>query len=383
DLPIFSGRFAVELGAAGQNPLPEAVFDTGGEPLYLGVRVEGRALGALQKVVPTTRTHTAALAESARVADMVGDLTPEEIASRRSWATSGEVAPGATLELQTFGDATDAEVFLWERRGTTWVALDPDHDLADDPALVAWYPFEDVAGTQITDASGHARHLTTSGTVTFGQEGVRGSAVAFGASGGAADSSTFGHVMTPTSSLTIAMWLRPNKLNSDDYPFLLYRDTSTRDYQFHFYSLNGVCPNGRVSFDSVTGLVGDGTCTRHSAPPGVWTHIAATVDPDRDTAIVYVNGVASDLESGTAGVPTGTLNYLRLGNFAFGSPQTFFDGRMDELVILGRALSPEEVADLHRYGVGGAYPIARHTDGRVTVTNTSATPRTLRLLVVK
>jgi len=71
-LPIFAGRFAVELGGEGQNPLPDEVFTPDDTAFYLGVRIEGRTLGGLQKLVPTTRARTAL---HARLADEGGDFT--------------------------------------------------------------------------------------------------------------------------------------------------------------------------------------------------------------------------------------------------------------------------------------------------------------------
>ncbi|MFO0749974.1 MAG: LamG-like jellyroll fold domain-containing protein [Myxococcota bacterium] len=66
-LPIFAGRFTVELGGAGQNPLPDAVFLEGHEVLYLGVQLEGRALGTLQKIAPATHAISASEADRLRV----------------------------------------------------------------------------------------------------------------------------------------------------------------------------------------------------------------------------------------------------------------------------------------------------------------------------
>ncbi|MFO0749973.1 MAG: hypothetical protein U1F43_30535 [Myxococcota bacterium] len=66
-LPIFGGRFSVELGAAGQTALPDAVFDSGHETLYLAIQIEGKALGTLQKVTATPRAWVASEADRFRV----------------------------------------------------------------------------------------------------------------------------------------------------------------------------------------------------------------------------------------------------------------------------------------------------------------------------
>ncbi|MCC6620922.1 MAG: hypothetical protein IT385_06690 [Deltaproteobacteria bacterium] len=75
ELPIFSGRFTVELGAAGQNPLPDALYQAGVEVAYLAIRIEGRALSSLQKIAPASRTR---VAERAYVAESADQFTVRE-----------------------------------------------------------------------------------------------------------------------------------------------------------------------------------------------------------------------------------------------------------------------------------------------------------------
>ncbi|MCC6625453.1 MAG: hypothetical protein IT385_29710, partial [Deltaproteobacteria bacterium] len=70
-LPIFSGRFAVELGGVGQAPLPEAAFESGAEVLYLGIQIEGRALGTLQKIAPAFKAVSAHEGDRLRVRSAV------------------------------------------------------------------------------------------------------------------------------------------------------------------------------------------------------------------------------------------------------------------------------------------------------------------------
>ncbi|MCC6625455.1 MAG: hypothetical protein IT385_29720 [Deltaproteobacteria bacterium] len=66
-LPIFAGRFTVELGAAGQTPLPEVLFTDTHASLYLGIRIEGSTLGSLQKLAPAFRSVTASEADRLRI----------------------------------------------------------------------------------------------------------------------------------------------------------------------------------------------------------------------------------------------------------------------------------------------------------------------------
>jgi hypothetical protein len=70
-LPIFSGRFTVELGAADQNLLPVAILQEGYETLYLGIQIEGSALTSLQKLPPASRAVTASQADRFRVRNAI------------------------------------------------------------------------------------------------------------------------------------------------------------------------------------------------------------------------------------------------------------------------------------------------------------------------
>jgi hypothetical protein len=71
NLPIFSGRFTVELGGAGQEELPDEVFEDEHEVLYLGIRIEGSALAHLQKVTPAFRSTASSQADRFRVRSAV------------------------------------------------------------------------------------------------------------------------------------------------------------------------------------------------------------------------------------------------------------------------------------------------------------------------
>ncbi|MFO0749971.1 MAG: LamG domain-containing protein [Myxococcota bacterium] len=66
-LPIFSGRFTVELGGAGQAALPDEVFLASHEVLYLAIQLEGKTLATLQKLTPSFRAITTSESDRLRV----------------------------------------------------------------------------------------------------------------------------------------------------------------------------------------------------------------------------------------------------------------------------------------------------------------------------
>ncbi len=79
--------------------------------------------------------------------------------------------------------------------------------------------------------------------------------------------------------------------------------------------------------------------------PGVWHHVAATWDGA--TGRIYIDGVL-DTTGPMAGPPLTSNEPLTLGYAGY---HTYFDGRLDEVLILDRAASAGEVASLVTQGV--------------------------------
>lgn len=86
---------------------------------------------------------------------------------------------------------------------------------------------------------------------------------------------------------------------------------------------------------------------------GKWHHVTVTYDGSSAGAgmLVYVDGLYSF--AGTGSVSNTTLNTapLNMGAGAGGSSK-FFDGKMDDMRIYNRTLSPTEISQLYRQGQG-------------------------------
>ncbi|HND50762.1 MAG TPA: Ig-like domain-containing protein, partial [Pirellulaceae bacterium] len=103
---------------------------------------------------------------------------------------------------------------------------------------------------------------------------------------------------------------------------------------------------------SLRGVVGDGVTAGAvlSAPfapiAGRWYHVAYSFDDATDTQKLYVDGAVAATGAQTVGIGYDT-HALTLGveveNQTFGS---FFDGRIDEVALYGRALTAGEIASL-------------------------------------
>lgn len=178
------------------------------------------------------------------------------------------------------------------------------------------------------------------------------------------------------------MWLKATETNRDVHILELDPGAATFFIVQVYPPLCGL-PSRVLAYAQ---SIGDGfrVCTAGQlTAPGVWTHFAVTLDANTKSYAYYLNGAPSGVGGGDLTFPTSSLNQLRLGGWVNGSGYDYI-GDVDEVAIFDRALRPDEILTVYRRGIGsGPFSISRHTDGRVTVTNTSATPRTLRLLVVK
>lgn len=80
---------------------------------------------------------------------------------------------------------------------------------------------------------------------------------------------------------------------------------------------------------------------------GRWSHIATVYDSDAKTTRFFLDGVF-DRETRLAVAPPAMLGPARIGNWNWDDRK--LSGRIDEFVVLGRALSAAEIGELHAAG---------------------------------
>ncbi|MFO0749970.1 MAG: LamG domain-containing protein [Myxococcota bacterium] len=380
---VFAGRFAVELGADGQNALPAVVFE-GSDALYLAMRIEGRALATLQKLRPASTAYVADLAheaEHAGVADQVGDLTPELIASRRAWTSQATVAPGAALELATYGDASDAEVLVWERDGARWSLVDPSGGLLADPSLIAWYPFDETSGVIAHDVSGHGHDLGLGRSATLGAAGVQGGSIDFGAGSGQQRRRYGVHRLAraalPNGDLTVSMWLRPRENSRDIHILSLDESGPGNSVLISIYPPS--CEGARMS---IRGSIPSVYCGDSMLSNNRWVHAVIVFESNKQVTRLYLDGALEHTGRAPPNLAGRTFQYLLLGAY-WDAPLYDYIGSVDELMLWSRALSDDEITELYRHPGQGRIAVAKDASGVVAVTNQTPGPRTLRALVVK
>jgi hypothetical protein len=211
---------------------------------------------------------------------------------------------------------------------------------------LAWYHLDEESGSTAADASDNANTGTLVGGTTWTSTGIIANALQF--------DGTSGYVqipnqpaLNPVDEVTIEAWVNPDVLRGNNYIVSKYGGSENCSYGLKVgYQTDGkiggwICHNGTLYQTISTAAV----------PAGQWSHVAMTYsssDPDHAPRL-YLNGeeVASydrrDTIPSDYTIDTSTSDVL-LGALPYSPSYLYLDGRLDEVRVLGRALTAGELA---------------------------------------
>jgi len=210
----------------------------------------------------------------------------------------------------------------------------------NDPVIYHTFDDDDLTGSDPDDLSGNDYHSTNNGATT-GTTGLRGEAFDLD---GSADYVLFDDTGSDiTGNMTISMWFKDDGLSSQQ--ILVGRSAgthSTTQYQIQYYSgtLYASVGAGGSTYSATTSV---------TSKPSDWQHVVMTVCGD--TVQVYLDNVAgtSATKSGAQATYTeGGIGARVLG----GTPQAFYNGEVDDLLIYDRCLTTGEIEQLYGNGSG-------------------------------
>ncbi len=212
-------------------------------------------------------------------------------------------------------------------------------DLKNDPAVAGLWLFDDGSGDVVTDSSGNGNDGTINGDFAWDNGKFGGAIISPG--GGSIDVPASASLDTVTTAMTIAAWFRVDA-DSDTgirrpNAFLLEDQSDTEPvpdgFSFRMWTTDGLSP----------GIYG-----KAELQQGQWYHVAGTYDGAQMR--LYVNGVEEgEVTDSTGGAIDGAWggdvgtpgDALQL---KFGSESLI--GGIDEIVLLSRALTANEISDL-------------------------------------
>jgi hypothetical protein len=208
--------------------------------------------------------------------------------------------------------------------------------------LVGWWPFNGNAN----DQSGYGYHgAVTGATLSTDRFGTINSCYEFLGQTQAGSNNTViltdnvidipNYTPTFTTQLTISVWA--NTYSSSNSSFLQRRTNNDIDYAVEFWNGNPSCHFGNIGVCSSSNTVGFNE----------WHNY--TYVYDGSNIKIYIDGVLSSTcpTSGNIGNNTNIMNfgkYIYYGGFTH---YFFFNGKLDDIGIWDRALSPSEIENLY------------------------------------
>jgi hypothetical protein len=197
--------------------------------------------------------------------------------------------------------------------------------------LIGYWSFNEGTGTVAGDFSGNGHHGTINGATWT--SGKLGTALNFDG-----DDDQVDIPLSSLSSYTVSMWVYIDALGAgagNSYNTLISNDVP--DSGLFFRGTAAGANAGKI--DTLCDGGTDGRTTA-SLALRTWNHVVLT--NNAGTGTFYLNGTGNGAVTITCSV-----SFASLGN---DSADENFDGRLDEVRVYNRALSPSEVAKLYQSG---------------------------------
>ncbi len=228
--------------------------------------------------------------------------------------------------------------------GSDTALLDgPSTDGPIDPALVAYYPFDEGTGLVAHDFSGHgfdAVIQTNAGNVWT--TGHVGGAIQFGGTTNTCVVVT-SLAANQVGPLTVTAWINALGPINGVGGYVVGQRNQTG------YAWRTAVTDTSGAFDFAVGITTDAgqldDYANTSVPLNAWHHTAGVFDPSGPRQAVYIDGIKALASSPAPSIladPTGAT--IRIG--CRGDDSQYFNGTIDEVRVYSRALSDLEIAAL-------------------------------------
>ncbi|MFG3370526.1 LamG-like jellyroll fold domain-containing protein [Streptomyces sp. NPDC048156] len=264
-----------------------------------------------------------------------------QIGGKNITGTASSFFPGSIDSLQLFDKPLAQDEV--DKLHTKQTVGDPGR-----PAIAVFDLDEPAGATEIT---GHGGVLPAkyNGTVTTGVEGIAGKAATFdGSTGYAKIGQTSGPHLNTSRPFTVSAWAKLDKrptgaaviaaqAGKDRPGFELYYSATYDRWAVNQYSSDAASatPVRAMQDDGVTAHVGE------------WVQLVGVHDPVADTLTLYVNGVKAGTTELAGAFYADQSMYIGASNYS-GAMGSYFPGAIDDVRLLDRPVSAEEVQQMYR-----------------------------------
>ena len=199
--------------------------------------------------------------------------------------------------------------------------------------LVGHWKMDESSWGSVVDSSGNGNNGTANGSVALGA-GKFGNSASYNGTDGYISVPSNSNFSFGTGDFAITLWANLNNTSGYQHFFNMPdQDTFCLksydvDNKIYFYS------SGFNTYSDISATYNNGE----------WSYI--TLIRKDQTAYIYVNGVLKGSKTGfTNNV---TANTIKIGEYA----SEYTNGKLDEMRVYNRALSPQEVSDLYHWAPG-------------------------------
>jgi len=327
--------------------------------LVLGIGAQGDGVSKFQGIMDEARVYNRALS-AAEIADLAA-LPPTPTPTETITPTPTETYTPTPTETytptptETF-TPTPTETFTplptdtpvptptetpTETAEPTATPTPTATPFCGEDGLIVHYAMDENGGTTLVDSTTPSNDGTIYGAPSW-VPGVRNLALYFH---GASDylRAPDDYCLDIQSALTIALWVRPEQLATQDMVKKAVKD-SVDGYEITLATGSGSPSPNKVFFRLNDATSGNtyriASTTNYPTDGNTWIHVAGTYDGA--TMRIYYNGVLENSVAGPAAILTNN-EPLRVGQNDSGR---FFRGTMDDVRVYNRALSGDEIVEL-------------------------------------
>ncbi|MCX5535760.1 LamG domain-containing protein [Streptomyces sp. NBC_00006] len=263
------------------------------------------------------------------------------VGAKNFTGTPSALFPGAIDELQIF-DKPLAQDEVDKLKAKQSVG---------DPGRPAIALFDMDEAADATELAGHGGVLPAkyNGTVSPGMEGIAGKATKFdGTSGYAKIGQTSGPHINTERSFTVSSWAKLDKKPAGAAVITAQAGKAAPGFELYYSATYDRWAFNQYSSDSadakpVRAMQADGT----SARAGEWVHLVGVHDTTANTLTLYVNGVKAGTQTLTDAFYADQSMYIGASSYG-GAMGAYFPGTIDDVRVMDRPASAEEVAQMYR-----------------------------------
>jgi hypothetical protein len=228
------------------------------------------------------------------------------------------------------------------------------------PDLVGWWKFDEGSGTIAADSSGHDIHGVLGNAPVWHEDGVYNGCLFFDGDRAHVRIAHQDSLNPADGSFTVTFWsymdpARGTRGSTEWDLAVAKRDTGSAGYYIGALRTRGSADQAGFKF-----MLGDTAASRKDTPYllvplGEWVFVTCVLDRDQNVHKISVDGGQTWASATPPSGPIAPAEDLGIA-WDIGINNYWFHGRIDDVAIFSRALTPDEALAVYTFGPIASYP---------------------------